>query len=247
MENTSFISMSRQAAMRRQMDVIANNIANANTTGFKAERVLFTEFMEKMRHVERFEGSNEISFTQDIGVFRDTDQGTLATTDNPLNFAIQGEGYFVIETPQGERYTRNGIFSLNADGEIVTDQGYPVLSDGNAPLVITEADATINVSRDGTVSADTGLVGRFQIVNFENEQQLRKVANGLYNTDEAPEPVEQPEILQGQIEQSNVTPVIELTRMIQLLREFEGVNQMMERENERSLKAMDKLSGARAQ
>lgn len=231
--------------MRRQMDVIANNIANANTTGFKAERVMFTEYMEKMRHVERFEGSNEISFAQDIGVFRDTDQGTLATTDNPLNFAIQGEGYFVIETPQGERYTRNGIFSLNADGEIVTDQGYPVLSDGNAPLVITEADSNITVSRDGTVSASTGLVGRFQVVEFENTQQLRKVANGLYSTDQAAEPVEQPDILQGAIEQSNVTPVIELTRMIQLLREFEGVNQMMERENERALKAMDKLSGAR--
>ena len=229
------------------MDVIANNIANANTTGFKAERVLFTEFIEKMRHVDRFEGSNKISFTQDIGVFRNTDQGTLATTDNPLNFAIQGDGYFVVDTPEGNRYTRNGIFSLNADGEIVTDQGYPVLSDGDAPLVITAADATINVSRDGTVSADTGLVGRFQLVTFDNLQLLRKVANALYSTDQAPEAVEAPEILQGAIEQSNVTPVIELNRMIQLLREFEGVNQLMERENERSLKAMDKLSGARSQ
>lgn len=246
MENTAFIAMSRQAAMRRQMDVIANNVANANTTGFKAERVLFSTYLEKMRHVERFPGSKEIAFAQDIGVFRNTDQGTLQTTDNPLNFAIQGDGYFVIETPDGDRYTRNGVFTIDADGQIVTDQGHPVLGEGGDPLIITEADATIDVARDGTVNADTGIVGRLQVVTFENQQALRKVANGLYETEQEPEPAENPDIQQGMIEQSNVVPVIELTRMIELLREFEGVNQMIERENERTLKAMDKLSGVRS-
>jgi flagellar basal-body rod protein FlgF len=242
MENTLFIAMSRQMAMQRQMDVIANNIANANTAGFKAERMMFAEHLVKVRHGDSVPGGRQLSFSQDIRVFRDSTEGAFRSTASSLDLAIHGDGFFVVDTPLGERYTRHRQISLNDAGQMVTNTGNPVLSDANQPIIFTEADTRIDVARDGTVSTDNGVIGRLRIVRFEEDAPPRKEGNSLYAADAPPIAVEQPTIEQGFIEESNVVSVIEMTNMMTLMREYQLVSQVLERENERQSNAIDKLT-----
>ncbi|MBI4183082.1 MAG: flagellar basal-body rod protein FlgF [Proteobacteria bacterium] len=246
MENTVFIALSRQMAMQRQMDVIANNLANANTSGFKAQRMMFAEHLVQVRHVDRFPGGRELAFASDVKVYRDLSEGPLRHTGNPLDIAIHGEGYFAVDTPNGERYTRHGHFRLNETGQMVTDDGNPVLSNTNQPIVITGADRRIDVARDGTVSTDNGVIGRIRVVRFADENAVRKEANSLYAADSPPTALDRPSVEQGFIEESNVKPIIELTQMMTTMREFQVVSQMLERENERQSQAIDKLTRASA-
>ncbi len=241
MENTGYIAISRHATLWRQLEATANNIANVNTPAFKGERLMFREYLVDTPSSDtRF--AQPISFVQDIGVLRDTEEGPMTKTDNPLDLAISGDGYFVVETPDGPRYTRNGHFRLDEAGMIVNTDGYPLMQAEGEPLIIAPNEREINVTADGAVATENGPLGKIRVVRFENEQQLRKVAGGLYDAMDAPEDVDEPHVLQGMVEESNVVAVKELTNMISILRQYEGVQKLIDNENERMTRAYDTLS-----
>ena len=223
------------------MDVVANNIANMNTTGYKGERMMFVEHLVKSKGGERILG-DKVSYVRDIATMRDLSDGPLEQTGNPLDVAIDGDGYFVVQTDAGNRYTRNGRFQLDEGGQMVTAAGHPVLSDGGQPFFFAPGDTRISIGSDGTVSTQNGDVGKLSIVNFENQHQLRPGAGSLYATEAAPQPVDRPSVVQGMLEGSNVQPVVEMSRMIHVHRTYEGVRGFLEKEDERMKKMIQDLA-----
>ena len=221
------------------MDVIANNLANMTTPAFKGEDMLFVEHLKKTGENDR------VSLVQDIGLLRNLGEGPMTKTDNPLDLAISGPGYFVVETVDGERYTRNGTFQLDAQGQIVTTQGDPVLgADGN-PITIPVNEPQISVARDGSVSAGETLVSRIQIVSFENEQALEKQSNSLLaRGDQEPQAAEEGEVIQGMIEGSNVQGIVEVTRMINTIRSYTATSKLVDQEHERQRRAIQTLASS---
>ena len=235
MENTSYIALSRQMTLQTEMNIVANNIANANTPAYKAEKVVFQEFLDRTKNSEK------LSFVQDIGLARDLREGPLSNTGNPLDVAISGEGYFIIETPLGDRYTRHGRFQLDAGGQLVDSEGNPVKSNG-APLVVPPGQGEISIATDGTMSTSEAVIAKIAVVKFEDEPALKKGANGLYSTEQEPEEITSPKLVQGMLEDSNVQPILELSRMITVQREYQSVQNFIKKENERMQKAIERLS-----
>lgn len=237
MENTGYIALSRQSVLRRKMDIIANNLANMTTPAFKGEDMMFVEHLKKTGNNDR------VSLVQDLALLRNLNAGPMSKTDNPLDLAINGDGYFAVETPDGERYTRNGTFQLNQDGQIVTTQGDLVLGiDGNA-ITIPPNEPHISVARDGSISAGETLIGRIQIVGFENEQELEKLSNSMYaRGNQEPQAAEGSEIAQGMIEGSNVQGIVEMTKMITTVRSYASTSKLVDQEHERQRRAIQVLA-----
>ena len=242
MENTSLIALSRQSVLRRQMDIIAHNVANMNTTGFKGEKMMFIEDLVRSRGGDRTRFEN-LAFVRDIATVRDTREGPLNQTNNPLDLAVRGEGYFVINTEDGERYTRNGNFRLDETGKLVTQNGEPVASDSDQPFFFSPADREITISRDGSISTNNGPLGKLKLVKFENQQALRTIADGLYASDQQGEVLEGADVVQGMLEGSNINPINEMTDMITVQRAYEGAKLLIDRENERMQRAIRELGG----
>lgn len=232
MEASSYVALSRQSGLRRQMDIVANNLANMSTSGYKGEKLMFIEHLAKSNGGHR-PIAEKVSYVRDIATVRDHSEGPLETTGNPLDLAISGEGYFTIQTDQGNKYTRNGRFQLDQGGQLVNQQGFPVLADGGQPIFFAPGDMNISVARDGTVATDNGDLGKLSLVSFENQQELRPGAGGLFSTEATPQAVESPNIQQGMLEGSNVLPIIEMSRMIDVHRTYDNVKKFIEREDDR--------------
>jgi len=237
MENAGYIGLSYQMALRRQMAVIANNIANANSTAFKSERPLF-ETVPVRQQGRLYE------FVQDNGIVRSLNTGRLRETGNPLDLAINGKGFLTVETPAGTRYTRNGALRMSEDGRLVTAEGHSVLNEQGQPITLDPADGRPVIAEDGTISTPQGPLGRLRVVQFDNEQQMRKVSTALYATDEEPKPVGNVQVRQGMIEDSNVEPVLEMTEMIEVSRSYQAAQRLIETEHERERKAIERLARA---
>lgn len=236
MENATYIGLSRQLGLRREMDVVAHNIANANTPGYRAERMVFREFLAEPAAGE------EVSFVQDVGLARDLSEGPLTATGNTFDVALNGAGYFSIESPLGERYTRHGRFQLDANGQLVTQTGDPVLG-ANGPIAVPTDGGPVTIASDGTMSNDNGIFGKLRVVTFEDEQRLQKSANSLYSTpqDMPPQPVATPGMTQGMLEGSNVRAILEMTRMIGVQRTHDSVARFLQQEDERQKKMVEIL------
>ncbi len=234
MENTLLVALSRQVALRRQMGVVANNIANMNTTGFKGEKMMFVEHLVRSKGGESVHG-DKLKFVRDIATVRDVTKGHLSQTGNPLDVAIADEGYFAVQAGAGEQYTRNGRFQLDSTGQLVTQNGDPVLSDTGEPFFFGPTDANITISGDGTVATENGALGRLRVVEFRDELALQQAGSVLFNNDpdNLPIDMEFPNVVQGALESSNVQPIIELTRMIEVHRSYNGVKTMIDKEDER--------------
>ncbi|MGB0697699.1 MAG: flagellar basal-body rod protein FlgF [Rhodospirillaceae bacterium] len=247
MENTTFIAGSRQMSLWRQLDVVANNMANMSTHGYKAEKMLFAEHLMDSKNSERA-FPQQLSYVLDFGTLRDLSTGPLEHTGNPLDIAIEGEGYFTVEGANGPLYTRNGRFTRDLDGGIVTSDGYPVLSDAGEPLFIAPTETDIRVAVDGTVSTENGVIGKMAIVDFEDPQAMKRVTSGLYSVEEGVQPItpDTARVQQGMVEKSNVNPMLEMTEMIRVQRAFEATNKLIEDETERQQKALRALSGAQS-
>lgn len=236
MENTLTVALARQSVLARQMDVIATNLANLETAGFKSENMIFSEIIE-----ETSEGEF-LSIVHDVSFFRDVGEGPLVGTSAPLDLAVHGEGYFAVETTEGERYTRHGNFQLDDTGRIVTSDGHAVLNSGGAPIVIPPDAGDITVTRDGTVSANDAPIGQLKLVRFDDEQLLTKLGNGLYDAAGLPPlPATDSQVLQGMIEKSNVNGVVEITRMIDTVRSYEAAAKLADTEHQRILDAIEAL------
>ncbi len=241
MENTSLIALSRQGTLRRHLNIIANNLANMNSTGFKAKKMMFIEHLVRSEGGETIAGQ-PIAFVRDIATMRDTTDGTLKKTGNPLDLAIRGDGYFVIETADGERYTRNGHFRLDEAGKLVTQDRHPVLSDSGQPFFFSPEDSEIKIAPDGTVSTENGELGRIRVVRFDNDQELQDKGRGLLASEKPPADVEAPEVVQNTLETSNVQPIMEIAKMIAVERAYDNVRKFISREDERIRTMMRELN-----
>jgi flagellar basal-body rod protein FlgF len=217
------------------MEVVANNIANVSTPAFKGESMLFAEYVEKLG------GATPLSFVQDFGTGRDTRQGALTHTGNTFDVALEGQGYMGVQTDAGIRYTRNGRLRLDPDGQIVTASGNPVLGEGDQPVTIPNGATDIAIGRDGTITTSQGIAGKLQVVGFERESDLLPAANGLYVTDATPTPAPNTTVLQGMIEESNVKPIVEMTRMMAVTQSYMHAKDMLEAEDSRLKSAIEHL------
>jgi flagellar basal-body rod protein FlgF len=250
MENTLLIGLSRQMALRRELDVVANNIANLNTTGFKADGHLFEEYLMPVARSDGFAGADRrMSFVLDRATWHDLGQGPIQQTGNPLDVAVDGKAYLAVDTPRGERYTRNGALQINAQGELVTSEGYRVLGD-NGPIVFQPADRSISISREGTISVREGTNaaesqrGRLRLVGFAQAEQLRKDGTTLFAAPAglAPQAAPTAGVIQGAIEKSNVRAVVEMTRMIEVTRTYTTIAGMLQQQGDLRRTAIERLA-----
>ncbi|MDE2029063.1 MAG: flagellar basal-body rod protein FlgF [Alphaproteobacteria bacterium] len=246
---TGLVLLSDQMALERSVDVIANNIANSSTVGFKREGIQFDTLLTPTPGANAtLPGQRGINFVYDRATYRDTTPGTITNTGNPLDLAIQGSGYFKIQTAQGTRYTRDGAFCTDNQGNLVTSTGKMVLSDGGQPITIPDGASNITVSGEGDVSVQVGTVtsrtnlGKIAVVKFADEQQMSPAGNGLYATTQQETPVTGMPIVEGALEQSNVKPVVEITDLIKIQRAYEQATNLISQQNQRLDNAIDKLS-----
>jgi flagellar basal-body rod protein FlgF len=250
MGNHLLVGLSRQVTLERQMDVVANNVANVNTNGFKADRSLFEEFLTSRAHEDNFTGRDRrISFVHDRGTFKDFAQGASELTKNPLDVAIDGAGFLVVQTPAGERYTRDGGLKLNNQGQLVNSSGYPVLG-GSGPIVFQPTDKEITIAADGNVTVLEGINrvdsvrGKLRLVSFADAQKLVKEGSNLYSA--GPDAVARPDIIsqvrQGFVEKSNVNSVVEMSRMIEVTRAYTSISTMLQQQGDLRKTALEKLA-----
>jgi flagellar basal-body rod protein FlgF len=242
METPSYVALSYQTALLRQMDTVANNLANVATPGFKNEMEVFTQVPIRS---QVFGNPQKLAYVQDFATARDFSAGPMTPTGNDLDMAIQGKGFFVVQTPGGPRYTRLGHFSLNAAGQLVNKLGYPVLA-GGAPVTINPDDGPVQVAADGTISADRTqqgnaqvVYGKLDVVDFQNLDTLKPQEGVLFTTNSPPIPVDKPAVLQRMLEQSNVQPVQELTTMIRVQRAYEMSQKFIDGEDDRMRRAVN--------
>ena len=225
------------------MDIVANNIANMNTHGFKSEKVMFVEHLVKSQGGAKIRPT-KLAYVRDIATMTDMSTGQMEKTGNPFDLAITGEGFFVVQTEDGERYTRNGRFQLDDGGQIVTQTGDPVLSSGGEPFFLSPEDTEVTISRDGTVATNNGELGKIRLVTFENPQNLKRFANGLFASKSAPTDVETPEIAQGTLEGSNIKPILEMAKLIEVSRKYDSARKFITREDERMRNMIKEMGSA---
>src|SRR5438445_2694569 len=187
MENMLLVGLSRQMTLERQLDVVANNVASINTTGFKADRSLFEEYLRSPAHEDNFaRADRRVSFVQDRATFHDFAAGPSEQTKNPLDVAIDGGAFLVVQTATGERYTRDGGLQINNQGQLVTANGNPVLGI-SGPIVFQPTDKQINIAADGNVTVLEGtgrtdaVRGKLRIASFADPQTLVKEGSNLYS------------------------------------------------------------------
>ncbi|GAB4238453.1 MAG: flagellar basal-body rod protein FlgF [Methyloligellaceae bacterium] len=245
MENALLIGLSRQMTLRRDMEVHANNMANINTPGYKRGTLLFEEFLMPVARMSDASGQDaRISFVLDTSIYRDFAAGAFEQTGNELDVAIEGDGWFVVQTPDGERYTRNGQLKLDAAGQLVTPAGLPVLGTGG-PIVLPLNETSLEIAKDGTISTNQGVRGQLRIVRFQDNAALKKQAGQLFSTTQAPEPALEAKVHQGMVEKSNVEPVVEMTQMIETMRAYQSVTRAIQNTDELRREAIGRLGGAR--
>ncbi|OAG28606.1 flagellar biosynthesis protein FlgF [Thermodesulfatator autotrophicus] len=221
----------------RRLDVTANNLANVSTPGYKRDVLGFREVL--MRKFP-FRSPDDWRTFKEVTPKTDFQHGPIEHTGNPLDLAIGSEGFFKVETPNGIAYTRAGNFRLDAERRLVTAQGYPVLADG-APVVIdpglakggltTIENIRFQVDTSGVISIDGTEIGRFDIVTFNDPNKLKKYGENLFVAEEGAQeiPVENPDLRQGYLEGSNVEPLVEMVKLIEIQREFEAIQKSIQR------------------
>lgn len=236
MENASYIALSRQISLNRALSTTANNIANANTTGFRSQEPLFTEYLAKSNEGET------ISMVNDIGMRTNTDSGHITITGRRLDVAISGPAYFGVQSPDGGNlFTRNGGFGLNNEGTLIDVNGYPILSPGKAPINIPRDTGQISISGDGIITDENGELGRIGLFEFDNYQELQIIGNGLHKSEATPFAAEESSVQSGAIEGSNVEPVREISNMIDIMRAFQSAQKILQNEHERQQNAIRKI------
>ena len=228
MDNAGYVALTRQSGLMAEMQSVAHNLANMSTTGFRREGVIFSEFVKTLDGAEP-SLSMATANTREI----DLSQGSLTQTGGTFDFAIQGDGFFLIETPQGPRLSRAGSFTPSAEGELVTADGNRVLDNGGAPIFVPPDARSISLAADGTLSADGKPLSQVGLWQPTDPLDLIHEAGTLFKAEKGTEPVEGGMILQGYLEDSNVNPVLEITRMIEVQRAYELGQTFLDREDQR--------------
>jgi len=236
MDNAGYTTLTRQSGLAREMQIVANNIANAATTGYRAEGLIFSEYVKPV------EGGASLSMGQ--GNVRKTsfDQGALNQTGGTFDFAIEGDGYFLVETPAGERLTRSGAFSPNAEGDLVTYDGFRVLDSGGAPVFVPPGTA-VSVGADGTLSANGAPLGQIGLVRPLEPLLMVREDGVMFRADAGHEPSDTARLMQGFVENSNVNAIGQLSRMVEIQRAYELGQSFLTSEDERVRGALKALTG----
>lgn len=241
MDITTSLAASRLIAQQRAMDITANNIANANTPGYRTERVQFSDWIDPQRGTENVPGGNSIVYTQDRATYRENQAGAITHTGNTFDMAIAGDGYFTVATKNGPRLTRDGRFGLLPDGTIADSSGNAVLDTNGHPIRLSPTDTQVSISGDGSISTENGQIGKIGVVQPADPMKLQAEGATNYVANTPTSPVASPGIVQGATEGSNVQPVLELTRMMNDVRQFQFVTQLVQAEGDRQQQAIDKL------
>jgi flagellar basal-body rod protein FlgF len=244
MDNSLYVGLSKQIVLQRQLDIIANNIANSDTAGFKVEALAVTE--DPQAPAFTLGGPAPVKFVMPNGVIRNFGQGALRKTDSQFDVAIDGQGFFKIQTPGGERYTRDGRFRMDEAGRLVTQGGSPVLDDGGGEINLSPEKGQLTISPDGTLSQGTQRIGKLGVVTFTNLSTLEKVGDNLMQNTSNQQGVAAPDakLRQGMLEGSNVNPILEVTRMIEVSRAYEQMAKMMDSQATLSTQAVQQLGKA---
>jgi flagellar basal-body rod protein FlgF len=243
MENVLLIGLSRQMTLRRELDVIANNVANAQTNGFKRRLSDSREFKMPVASEDTFRRGQDrhVSFVVEKGTPLDISIGKIEPTNNPMDVAINGDNtWFVVQTPQGERYTRNGALMLNAQGQLVNSDGHAMVGE-QGPFQFGSEERNIRFGSDGTVSSSNGSRGKLRMVTFANPQVLESAGANLFASRVPGETDTKARVQAGFLERSNVTPVIEISRMIEVTRQYQNIANLMSRNDELRRGAIQKL------
>lgn len=236
------VGLSAQQVLQKRMDTTANNLANLTTAGFKVEHVVARELSQKPATADDL--PHEISFADAYMLQRDFSTGPLEQTGNPLDFAIEGDGFFEVQTANGAAYTRDGRFNLNEAGEIITRNGDPVVGDGG-PITVDPTGGALTVSREGSISQDGVVLGKMKVVKFETPGALERVGSNLWKaTDQQPTPADptMTRVVSGMVEGSNVNAVLELTEMIEVSRAYTSIAKMIAQSDELRGTSIDKLA-----
>ena len=250
MENASLVGLSRQIALSRELDVVANNIANQNTTGYKADNVVFHEHLMPVARANQFRGADrQISFVQDRATWLDLSQGPVQQTGNPLDVVLNDNAFLTVQTPRGERYTRNGALQINSQGQLVTSEGLAVLGQ-NGPIVFQPNDRNVSISTDGTISVREGqnttdsLRGKLRLAAFAQPQRLQKDGASTYMAPAGvqPDPAPTARVTQFAIEKSNVHGITEMTRMIEVTRAYTQLASMLQQQSDMRRHSIEKLA-----
>ena len=241
MDNTLYVGLSRQMVLRRELDIVANNIANADTTGFKVESLL--EKTTPSEPAFTLQAPRPVKFVGEDGVLRDFGQGGLRRTDAPLDVAIEGQGFFQVTTPSGPQFTRDGRFRLDDTGRLVTQGGLPVADDGGGEITLDPLLGPLTIAEDGTLTQGTTPVGKLGVVSFATLSTLEKVGDNLYRntSNQQPQPSTEAKVRQGMLEGSNVQPILEITRMIEVSRAYEQITKIMDSQSELSKSAVQRM------
>lgn len=226
MDAAGYATLNRQSGLMREMGVVANNIANSSTTGFRREGVVFSEF------VAALDQDPSLSMAHASGRHVDLSQATLSQTGGQFDFAIQGDGFFLIETPDGNRLTRAGSFMPSAEGELVTPDGYRLLDAGGAPVFVPPDAKGLSLAADGTLSAQGQPIAQIGLWQPSDPLTLRHQSGTLFSANDVA-PAEGATVLQGMLEDSNVEPVSEIARMIEVQRAYELGQKFLDAEDER--------------
>ena len=248
MENTLLVALSRQMALTRELDVVANNMANIHTHGFRREQVQFGEYLMPIASADGFpEPDRTLSYVQDRASFHDFEAGSMQRTDNPLDVAIQGDAFFTVQGADGqsERYTRDGGFQIDAQGQLVTANGQAVLGD-SGPIVLDPTDTDLTIARDGTIATKNGVRGHLKLASFTNPLALQKQGDNLFAAG-AGQTADTPQagsfsLAQGEIESSNVKPVLEMSRLIEINRAYASLATMIQKSDDLRKTAIQSLS-----
>lgn len=246
MDNTLMIGLSRQMALRQAMDVVANNIANANTAGFKVESLLLEGSTVTSDY--QADGLRDLQFVDAWGMGRDYRQGALEVTGRSLDVAIDGDGFFAVSVNGTEQYTRDGRFRLDNTGQLTAFDGAPVLdANSRAPIVLDPSARATTITDDGAVMQDGIAMGNIGVFEVANLAGMSKQGNGRYvqtdNPDGSndPQPVLAPSVRQGFVEASNVQPIIEMTDMMTVMRSYQSVSKFIEQAEDISRRAVERL------
>lgn len=241
MENTTAVILSRMMTASRVMDVIANNIANASTPGYEALHLKSSSWVDRMGNVQTPRGADTVAYAQSGGTWRDTQSGPIHRTGNPLDLALSGNGYFTVQTSNGPRMTRDGRFSLSANGHIVDAAGNSLLDASGSPISIPSNSGSLSIASDGTISGNQGIISKIAVVTVNDPQALQSEGGNLFASKTQPTPAANPAIVQGALEGSNVEPITEITHMMQASQNFQMISQFISAEQSRHQNAISKI------
>jgi len=244
MENTTYVGISGQLSLARRLETIANNIANVNTPGFRAEALKFSTLVSPQAETQ----GSKVQFATNGKSYISLERGPVTQTGNALDVAVKGDSYLALQTPNGTVYTRDGRMQMTAEGGLVSVLGYPILDNGGAPISLEPQSGPPRISEDGNIYQNNVQVGSLGLFQFQAGSRLAYGPNSSLVPDRAPIPViDDPQngVMQGYIENSNVNGVVEMTRLIDVSRAFERVEAMLRSQNDMSSKAIETLGQTR--